>query len=80
MVLYRVFREDASFGERSGESVELENAIKMAKTFSQENKGANFVVEKVEEVWEVKPQKHTSNAIHASIRDEHFGSDYDGDS
>lgn len=78
MTAYRVFQDGVSFGDRSHEADALETAIEMAKEFSRQKNGANFVVEKVEKVWEVKPRMTpTSNAIHASIRDERFDADCD---
>jgi hypothetical protein len=65
--MYRVFQQGVSFGDISGEAGELDRAIEMAKEYSRTKHGANFVVKKVEKVWEVKPRKHKSNAIHASI-------------
>jgi hypothetical protein len=67
--MYRVFREGVSFGDISGEAVELNDAIKMAKEYSRKKHAANFVVEKVEKIWEVKPRTSKSNAIHASIHE-----------
>jgi hypothetical protein len=71
MAMYRIFQDGAGFGDRSGDAHELETAIAMAKQFSDEKNGANFIVEKVEKVFEVRPGKApTSNAIHASIHED----------
>jgi hypothetical protein len=68
MVMYRVFRDGVSFGDISGEAVELKDAIEMAEEYSRKKQGAKFVVEKVERVWPPAPaRKPGDNAIHATI-------------